>query len=59
MKDPETDRLHCQNRELITELKIRDGVISDLQNRIAALEDENKTLRLYYKDWCQGHSYAG
>jgi hypothetical protein len=59
MIDPEIDRFRRQNRELVTEIKIRDGLISDLQNRLAALEEENATLRLFYKDWCQGHSYAG
>lgn len=32
--------LQRQNRELVTEIKIKEGVISDLQNRLAALEDE-------------------
>ena len=48
--------LQTQNRELVTELRIRDGVISDLQNTLATLEAQNATLRLYYKDWCEGHS---
>jgi hypothetical protein len=63
MIDPEIDRLRRQNRELVTEIKIRDGVISGLQNTLAALETtlaaleaENATLRLYHKDWCEGHS---
>lgn len=34
----EIERLRSQNRELVTELKIRDGVISDLQNRPVAPE---------------------
>lgn len=32
------DALAEQNRELVTEIKIRDGMISDLQSRLAALE---------------------
>ena len=31
-------RAFAENRELRSEIKIRDGVISDLQNRLAAYE---------------------
>lgn len=34
----EREALLHQNRELVTEIRIRDGMISDLQNRLAALE---------------------
>lgn len=34
----EIEALRRQNRELVTEIKIRDGVISDLQNRLAAYQ---------------------
>lgn len=54
----EVNGLRIQNRELVTEIRIRDGIISDLQNKLAALEDENTTLRIYYKEWCQEHRPA-
>lgn len=50
----ETDRLLGQNRELTTEIKIRDGMISDLLNRVAVLEDQNAALRFCLRDWGQG-----
>lgn len=37
--EAENERLRRQNRELVTEIKVRDGLVSDLQNRLAALED--------------------
>jgi hypothetical protein len=35
----ENEQLCRQNRELVTEIKIRDGVISDLQDRLAVTVD--------------------
>lgn len=49
---------YAQNRELVFEIGARDQVISSLQNQLAKLEDENQTLRIYYKDWCRGRSKA-
>lgn len=33
-----------------------DRLLLHLQNRVAELEDENATLRLYFEDWCEGNS---
>lgn len=49
---------YAQNRELVFEIGVRDQVISSLQNQLARMEDENQTLRMYYKDWCAGRSKA-
>ena len=40
-KQEEIEALRSQNSELVKEIQIRDSVISELQNRLAALEEES------------------
>ena len=50
--------LRAQAKELILEIGVRDGMISDLQNRAAELEAALKDVRIDFEMWHETTSIA-